>query len=602
MRKFRRNGLALLGSFLSLAAGSDVWAQSATVTLGSQKQYIRGYGGINHAAWAGDMTAAERALAFGNGTGQLGFSILRVPVTDGNPDSVNVATAKAAIAAGAIVFASPWNAAGTYASSQFAAYATHLSNFVTYMKNQGVALYAISVQNEPDYGSEGGWGQWSAASCHDFVLSYGASIPTRLISCESFNYKKSYYDPILNDAAALANLDIFGTHLYGTATSDYAYPLFDAKGAGKERWMTEHYTDSTTDANSWPNALGVASELHNAMVAAQFNAYVWWYIKRSYGPINNGAVTKRGYCMAHWSKFVRPGFYRVDATASPASGLSLSAFKGDSGVVVVVVNTNTSSKSLSISLSGSAPSSFTKYTTSASKSLSNEGTVAASNGSLSVSLDASSVTSLVASGATSTGGSAGTGGTSSTAGASSTGGVPASAGAPGAGGSSGGKASGGSSGSGGAKTSGGSVGSGGSSGSGAGPASGGSPSTGGASSTGGSTLSGGGSAMGGSSPSGGSAIAAGGSATTGGTTPTGGVSGAGATSASGGTTANSGGVGSSAGANAGATNNDPRPADSAGCGCRVAGVSTGSSSSNALGLLGALAPLALLARRRRVRS
>jgi glucuronoarabinoxylan endo-1,4-beta-xylanase len=420
MRSMHRRIPTTLGIAVLVSAASPASAQTATVDLSAQKQYIRGYGGMVHAAWAGDLTAAERTLAFGNADGQLGFTILRIPVTDGSPDSANLATAKAAVAAGAIVFASPWNSSGAMNSSDFSSYATHLNNFVSYMKNNGVNLYAISVQNEPDYGAQAGWRSWTAAQCHDFVLNYGASITTKLMSCESFNYTKSLYDPILNDSAALANMGVLGTHLYGTAVSAYPYPLFDSRGAGKERWMTEHYTDSTTDANSWPNALGVATELHNSMVEAQFNAYTWWYIKRSYGPINNGAVTKRGWCMAHWSKFVRPGFYRVDATKSPTSGVAVSAFKGSSDVVVVMVNTNTSSKSLTLSINGSSISSYDKFTTSSSKSLANDGKVSASNGSLSVALDAQSVTTLHGSGNSTGTGGTGTGGTSS--GGSSTGG------------------------------------------------------------------------------------------------------------------------------------------------------------------------------------
>src|SRR3954463_9654229 len=127
-----RRSLTTTLAFVSLlGAGGGALAQTATVTLSSQKQYIRGIGGMSHAAWAGDMTAAERTLAFGNGPGQLGLSALRIPVTDGSPDSVNVATAKAALAAGAIVFATPWNAAGAMSSAQFPTYATHLSSFVS---------------------------------------------------------------------------------------------------------------------------------------------------------------------------------------------------------------------------------------------------------------------------------------------------------------------------------------------------------------------------------------------------------------------------------------------------------------------------------------
>ena len=395
-----------------LLEAAGVSAQTATVTLSSQKQYIRGFGGMSHAAWAGDLTAAQRTLAFGNGDGQLGFTALRIPVTDGSPDSANVATAKAAIAAGAIVFATPWNSSGTMASSQFSSYATHLNDFVSYMKNQGVNLYAISVQNEPDYGAQSGWRAWTAALCHDFVLNYGATITTKLLSCESFNSTKSYYDPILNDSAALANVAIMGAHLYGTPVSGYSYPLFDQKGAGKERWMTEHYTDSTSDADSWPNALGVATEMHHAMVDAQFNLYTWWYIVRSYGAIKPaGTVSKRGWCMAQFSKFIRPGFYRVDATATPTSGVYLSAYKSNTDVVIVVVNTNNSTSSLGVTINGSTISSYDRFTTSGSKSLSNDGKVTASNGSLTLSLDAQSVTTLHGTGSSTTGagGSTGTG-------------------------------------------------------------------------------------------------------------------------------------------------------------------------------------------------
>ena len=618
MKDIHRSIQATMSFAFTLCAVNQALAQSATVTLGSQKQYIRGFGGMSHAAWAGDLTAAERTLAFGNGTGQLGFSILRIPVTDGSPDSVNVATAKAAIAAGAIVFATPWNAAHTYTSADFASYATHLNDFVTYMQGQGVSLYSISVQNEPDYGATSGWGSWTAANCHDFVLNYGATITgAKLMSCESFNYNKSYYDPILNDSAALANVGLFGTHLYGTAVSAYAYPLWNSNGAGKEMWMTEHYTDSTTDANSWPNALGVATEIHNVMVTGQMNAYVWWYIVRSYGPIyTDGTVSKRGWCMGHWSKFIRPGFYRVDATATPTSNVLLSAYTGNSNVVIVAVNNNTSASSVSITVSGSTISSYTKYTTSSSKSLASDGTVTASNGSMSVSLDASSVTTLYG-----TGNSTGTGGSSGTGGASSTGGSPATGGSKATGGSS---ATGGTTSTGGSKATGGSVAvsTGGSPPAGGSRATGGSvtvgntggtPGTGGSRATGGSvTVSTGGTStsVGGSNTTTGGMVAAGGSLIgnggnnqVGGMVGTGGVVGAGGSLAAGGAQSTGGIVGSAGSENTSAgtsaTNDNQTSSDSGSCSCRVAGER---SNSKSLALLGMLGVLALGSRRRRAKN
>jgi glucuronoarabinoxylan endo-1,4-beta-xylanase len=380
-------------------------AGTVTVNLATTYQTIRGFGGMNHTTWIADLTDSQRTTAFGNGAGQIGMSILRIHVDeDSNNWSKELATAQKAISLGAIVFASPWNPPASMtetvngqkrlAYSQYSAYATYLNSFVSYMKQNGVDIYAISVQNEPDYASA--WTGWTPTEMLNFMKNNAGSIQTRVIAPESFQYVKSMSDPILNDSQALANLDILGTHLYGTAVSNFPYPLFDQKGAGKDRWMTEHYTDSTTDANSWPNALDVAYEIHNSMVEAQFNAYVWWYIRRSYGMLTeDGAVSKRGYAMSQYAKFVRPGAVRVDATKNPTTNVYVSAYKSGQNAVVVVVNRNTSAQSVTLSINGGMVSSLTKYTTSGSKSVANDGTVSSSGGSFTLNLDASSVTTFV---------------------------------------------------------------------------------------------------------------------------------------------------------------------------------------------------------------
>lgn len=441
MKAAQHSLLAALSVVATLSGSRVARAQTATVDLSAQKQYIRGFGGMNHPVWAGDLTAAQRTTAFGNDAGQLGFTALRMWVSDNKNDwTKEVATAKRAAELGAIVFATPWNppssmkSGGSINPSKFADYAAHLNSFVSYMKGQGVDLYAISVQNEPDYAND--WTKWTQDQVYQFVLDYGSQITTKLITAESFSYNKTFYDPILKDANALKNVAILGTHLYGTAVSAYPYALFDQKGAGKERWMTEHYTDSNTDADSWPNALNVATELHNAMVEAQFNLYTWWYIRRSYGPIKeNGSVSKRGWCMAQFSKFIRPGYHRVDATKSPTSGVYVSAYTGSSDVVLVIVNTNNSTKPLSLVVNGSNVTSYDRFTTSSSKNLASDGKITATSGAFSLTLDASSVTTLHGTGSvTAAGGSGGAGGASSTGGVKETGGATGTSTASGIGG------------------------------------------------------------------------------------------------------------------------------------------------------------------------
>ena len=254
--------------------------------------------------------------------------------------------------------------------NQYAAYAQHLNDFVTYMKNNGVNLYAISVQNEPDYAHE--WTWWTPQEILRFMRENAGSINARVIAPESFQYLKNISDPILNDQQALRNMDILGAHLYGTQISQFPYPLFKQKGGGKELWMTEVYypNSDNNSADRWPEALGVSEHIHHSMVEGDFQAYVWWYIRRSYGPMKeNGMISKRGYNMAHFSKFVRPGYVRVDATKSPESNVFVSAYKGNNQVVIVAINKNNAGVNQHFVVQNGSVSQASRWVTSGSSNL-----------------------------------------------------------------------------------------------------------------------------------------------------------------------------------------------------------------------------------------
>ncbi len=390
----KRSVRAVLTGFLCMAMVLGIFtgnvtpaqaASDAVINLSTKHQEIRGFGGMNHPSWAGDLTASQRETAFGNGDNQLGLSVLRIFI-DSNSNNwyKEVATAKAAIAKGAIVFATPWNPPDNLVETfnrngdtkakrlrhdKYAQYAQHLNNFVTYMKNNGVNLYAISMANEPDYGHD--WTWWTASEIVTFLKYYAGSINCRLIAPESFSYNKSISDPVLNDPQALANIEILGTHLYGTSYKNFAYPLFQQKGAGKELWMTEVYypNSNANSADLWPEALGVSEHIHNAMVN-NLQTYVWWYIRRSYSPMKeNGTISKRGYCMAQYSKFVRPGYRRVSATENPNNGVYVSAYTGDGKAVIVAVNKGSAGISQKFTVNGQNITNVDRYRTSANENL-----------------------------------------------------------------------------------------------------------------------------------------------------------------------------------------------------------------------------------------
>ncbi|MGN1481266.1 alpha/beta hydrolase-fold protein [Porcipelethomonas sp.] len=383
--------ISAMPSFVQMEASA---ADNCVIDISTEYQTIKGFGGMNHPEWTGkDLTETQVQTAFGNGENEIGMSVVRIYVND-DPDQwyKAVPTAKAVIEKGGIVFATPWNPPAelcetftrTYTQwwdgkvveqpdqkrlrhDKYAEYAQHLNDFVHYMKDNGVDLYAISIQNEPDYGED--WTWMTEDECVDFLENYADKIDCPVMSPESFSYNKSYYNAILNSSKAYANTDIFGTHFYGTSRDNMDFPALE--NCGKEIFMTEVYTDSNNDADLWPMALDVSENIHNGLVVGNMNAYVWWYIRRSYGPMKeDGKISKRGYCMAQYSKFVRPGDVRIEATEQPADDVYISAYKNDENqVTIVAVNKGSEGYAQNFTVSGQTIGNVDRYRTSATENI-----------------------------------------------------------------------------------------------------------------------------------------------------------------------------------------------------------------------------------------
>ena len=375
----------------------------STVELDSIEQLIIGFGGANILPWRPDMTGDQTQKAFGSGPGQLGFTILRlrIPYTDNeNEFSAQVPTAKLAQSLGAIVIASPWTpppamksnnniVGGVLNEGSYGAYAAHLKAFADYMAAQGAPLYAVSLQNEPDASVTYESCSWNGTQLLNFTRDHAPAIGVRIMMPESQNFYRPLSDPTLNDSAAAAHVAIIAGHIYGGGLNPY--PLVGQKA--KEFWMTEHLDLDT----SWAGVLGTGLEIHNCILAGM-QAYVWWYTVRFYGPISeDGNVSKRGYVMSQYARFVRPGYHRIKSHPTPQRNVFVSAYRDSSSSRVVVVALNTGSLPLEqmFSLSGGSMTYFLSYTTSQSRNCAQGSSFAVMNGSFVATLDSSSITTFV---------------------------------------------------------------------------------------------------------------------------------------------------------------------------------------------------------------
>lgn len=396
--------------FLALLSTINA-ASEAVINVGKTYQVIRGFGGMNHPDWTSDLTTAQIQKAFRNGVDEMGLSILRIPVSENSANWAKcVSSAKQVQALGGLVFATPWNPPSSMTErfnsggrngqrlrhDKYGEYANHLNNFVKYMKSNGVTLNSISIQNEPDYAHE--WTWWTSAECADFAANYANKIDCKVMSCETFQYAKQYYNDILSNAKANANIDIFGTHFYGTQRSQMDFPRLE--NDPRDLWMTEVYVpNSSSDADTWPEAVEVAVNIHNALVVGSMNAYVWWYVRRKYSPLKeDGRISKRGYMMAQFAKYVRPGAVRLECTESPANGVYISAYKNyDGSIAIVAINNGNDSYAQMFTVKGKTIKKVNRFRTSSSENLGATQNMALTNNGFWAQLNAKTVQTFVVS-------------------------------------------------------------------------------------------------------------------------------------------------------------------------------------------------------------
>jgi glucuronoarabinoxylan endo-1,4-beta-xylanase len=397
-------------------SGGAPSSADVVVTLSDVHQRISGFGAST--AWGSTMSAADADLLWSTTAG-AGLSLHRIRIDYQTGHTSELGIAALAVAHGVTVWATPWTppaadktgatgangeVEGTLSNGQ--AYGAFLANFVAYMKGQGVNIYAVSAQNEPDANVTYESCSYTGATLASFIGTYMgpalAGTGAKIMAPETQNWCTfpNYEPAILGDAKASMYTSIIATHEYGC--SPKAYP--EIQQAGKEFWETEIYdTATTTPDPGMGSALRVAKLIHDAMTIASMNAWHYWWVypaSADNGALwdkNTGQATKRLWVEGNFSRFVRPGFQRVGTSGSVPSGVLVSAYvnPSDGTVAIVAVNDNTSAAPISFFVSGAPPCKITPWVTSAADDIAAKANVAVASSRFTYSLDPQSVTTFV---------------------------------------------------------------------------------------------------------------------------------------------------------------------------------------------------------------
>ena len=374
-----------------------------TINTAENNQTIRGFGCATVFAPpnTSPLTSDEFDRLFGSSNGQVGLNFLRIRVaSDDAWRATELANAKAVIQRGARVFATPWSPParmktnnniikGKLIPDSAANYAKYLNDFANYMAANGAPLYAISVQNEPDWEPDYEGCVWTATEMRDFLKNQGGLVTApKLIAPELVNNNQTYVNTILSDDGAVANLDILGTHLYGGGIVENAL----AKSKNVEVWMTEFLDTATTQVAN----LNTAVQIHDCFTKANFSAYIYWYGKRFYGIVGqDGAVTKRGYMISQFSRFIKEGAVRLGTSTNSRSDVLISAYRNGTKKVIVAINTGQNEVKQKFTLKDGTAVTVVPYVTTFLKNAEQGTAITVSNNTFIYTLPVSSVVTFV---------------------------------------------------------------------------------------------------------------------------------------------------------------------------------------------------------------
>ena len=389
---------------MAVAAVTAVKAATYTITVSDTRcQTVTGFGGAccDGAMCPFGTDTNPVRLLYGKES-KIGLNIMRMEISPnfvgdvvvpewGNWDTPydwkgSLPSAKIVKQRGGIVFGTPWSPPGEYKTNGTAQggnaddqgkkegrlrkdcyekFFPWLNTFLKYMKQNGVDVDAVSIQNEPDWWVSYSGCLYTPEEQLELVKNYAHMLDretykgVRLISAEPLGFDPKYSNKLMNDSIAREQIDIIAGHIYGHP------PLVNMRNAailaekyGKEVWMTEHsVTDNIDHLPNWDEQLTFAKELNECMNAG-CTGYIYWYMRAHWAFVGTGEAVEingkkinisgntknkllpRAYVMSHFSKHVtgstRLKISGISSTATDAAIQASAYIKGDSLIVMAI--------------------------------------------------------------------------------------------------------------------------------------------------------------------------------------------------------------------------------------------------------------------------
>ena len=314
---------------------------------------------------------------------------------------------------------------------QFARYvASYVQGF---QQSYGVPLYAVSIQNELRFSEPYPSTVYNPTQYVAALKAVGAEfaadgITTKIFGPEDVGVdsgyltdnQMSFINAVKADPQASQYLNIYAVHGYSgngvsprSSRTNWADYYNRIKSDGLPSWMTEESGEHTawisTDPQSkQPNgALSVALHVHEGLTYGNLNAWLYWQLDDGNAVPTDFTLTGdsspgtlKYNAIKHYFRYIRPGDVRLDAGPDNATGVNVDAWMDDSSntLAINLINMSATDEPTNISIPGTLFSSFAQYRTSATEPWAVLPDVGVNDGTLSLTLPADSVVTLVSDG------------------------------------------------------------------------------------------------------------------------------------------------------------------------------------------------------------
>lgn len=282
---------------------------------------------------------------------------------------------------------------GRLRQDKYLAFAEYLSMYIRgYKEHHGIDLYAISVTNEPDVTVKYSSCYWTGQELHDFLrflipVFERDKITAKVIVGEHSAWNEGPVLESLADSVTRKRVDIVGVHAYHTADKDPFPPVSQRSGPlvetaihKKKIWQTE-VSNLGRNVPDIRDGLYWAKVIHTHLAENGANAWLYWWavtfpnsgqgMTHIDSRTGTYTVDKRLYTLGNFSRFVRPGYFRVHVSPLLEPGVLVSAYRDEpSGrLVVVAINENQGTRKLEVGITGINASAATPWRTSEKENL-----------------------------------------------------------------------------------------------------------------------------------------------------------------------------------------------------------------------------------------